>query len=169
MNRRTLTLVLAGAAGPLLLLVVWATVAPATLGGAATYVITQGSSMEPGVQRGDLVVLRAHDAYRVGDVVAYRSRDLKRTVLHRIVARDGTRFVLKGDNNNWVDPEKPRRSDLLGKRSLVIPRLGHLLAPLQAPRNAALVAGLVAFLAAGGLSTGKAGVRSPEPAGSETP
>ena len=168
MNRRTLTHLLAGAAGLLLLLVAWTTLAPTALGGAANYVITQGSSMEPGVQRGDLVVLRAQDHYRVGDVVAYRSRDLKRTVLHRIAARDGTRFVLKGDNNTWIDPEKPRRSDLLGKRWLVIPRVGDLLTPLQVPRNAALVAGLVAFLAAGGLSTGKRGVGSPGTEEAET-
>lgn len=41
--------------------------------------------------------------YDVGDVVAYRNLQLDTVVLHRIVAREGERYVLQGDSNTWLD------------------------------------------------------------------
>ena len=46
---------------------------------------------------------------RVGDIVAYRSTVLHVVVLHRIVAIKGDRYVLKGDNNDFVDPPPQSR------------------------------------------------------------
>jgi signal peptidase I len=43
----------------LLLLGVWLLFAPAQLGGATRYAVVEGSSMEPGLRRGDLVLVRA--------------------------------------------------------------------------------------------------------------
>src|SRR3954466_6560079 len=76
---------------------------PLALGGSATYVGTHGISMEPRFHTGDLAILRAGPSYTVGDVVAYRSRSLNTVVMHRIVAMDGDRFVIQGDNNNFLD------------------------------------------------------------------
>ena len=92
----------------------WFFLAPPQLGGRTEYAVTFGVSMEPHFRRGDLVVLRTRPTYDVGDVVAYRSHDLGRNVLHRIIGiRDGL-YTFKGDNNGFVDPEHPTAGDLVG-------------------------------------------------------
>ena len=56
--------------------------APTQLGGAVTYVIVDGNSMEPNFHLGDLVLLRTKASYQVGDAVAYRLEER-----HRLLAR----------------------------------------------------------------------------------
>ena len=68
---------------------------------------THGISMEPRFHTGDLAILRSDASYSVGDVVAYRSESLDTVVMHRIVAQDGDNFVIQGDNNDWLDDDKP--------------------------------------------------------------
>lgn len=124
----------------------WFFLAPPELGGKTEYAITFGVSMEPHFHRGDLVVLRTRPSYRVGDVVAYRSHDLHRTVLHRIIGIHRGLYTFKGDNNGFVDPESPTAADLVGTEWLRVPRVGAWLADLRTPRNAAIAAGLVVLL-----------------------
>ena len=114
---------------------------PARLGGRMAYVTTHGSSMEPSLRHGDLVAVRTASTYRVGDVVAYRSRLLDTVVLHRIVAVHDGRYTFKGDNNDWLDREQPTSDDLIGKLALRIPGLGRRLgwARLAIPPAAALL------------------------------
>ncbi|HTX91153.1 MAG TPA: S24/S26 family peptidase, partial [Anaerolineales bacterium] len=60
------------AAVPLVgMLTIWILFAPVQLDGQTTYVIVNGSSMEPNYHFGDLAVLRQAVDYQVGDVVAY--------------------------------------------------------------------------------------------------
>src|SRR6478752_2095403 len=120
----------ASAVAALLLAAVWV-LWPIGLGGGTVYVTTHGISMQPRFHTGDLAILRAADHYSVGDVVAYESPTLKTTVMHRIVALDGQRFVIQGDNNSWLDPDHPSRDLVLGKLWLRIPRGGTALATLQ--------------------------------------
>src|SRR5438309_7768906 len=80
----------------------WWYFAPTQLGGSTRYVETGGVSMEPRFHTGDLAVVRPADRYTVGEVVAYRSTLLHVTVLHRILARHGDRYVFKGDHNNFL-------------------------------------------------------------------
>jgi signal peptidase I len=131
----------------LLLAVAWLFAGPAQLGGATTYVTTHGISMQPRLHTGDLVLVRPAARYRVGDVVAYRSAALRRVVLHRIIGRDGDRYVFKGDNNNFVDPVHPRRDELIGRMWLRVPRGGAILSWLRVPVIAALLCGGIALLA----------------------
>ena len=42
----------------------WFLLAPAQLGGSASYVVVEGASMAPGLERGDLVIVRKAAAYR---------------------------------------------------------------------------------------------------------
>lgn len=94
------------------------------LSGSLPYVTTHGVSMEPRFHQGDLVVLRPAGAYHIGDVAAYHSRLLDTVVMHRIVGRDGDGFLFKGDNNSWIDPDHPTRSELIGRQWLTVPRGG---------------------------------------------
>src|SRR6266496_6188934 len=88
--------------------------APLQLGGQAAFVIVNGNSMEPLYHRGDLVILRTADDYQVGDIVTYRHPQIG-PVIHRIIGRDAERFVFRGDHNNFIDPYRPIRSELIGK------------------------------------------------------
>jgi signal peptidase I len=111
----------------------WLWLAPQELGGPATYVVTRGTSMQPGYRTGDLAILRAASRYRTGDVVGYRSRMLHTIVLHRIVGERDGRYVFKGDNNTWVDPELIAPADLLGRTWLHVPLAGRALGTVGDP------------------------------------
>jgi signal peptidase I len=56
----------------LLMAAIWISFAPSQFGGKASYVIVAGASMQPTVQRGDLVITEEKQEYQVGDIVTYR-------------------------------------------------------------------------------------------------
>lgn len=101
--------------------------------GPFSVVTTNGISMQPRISAGDLIVVGPASSYGVGDSVAYRSAQLRTVVLHRIVAVEGDRFVFQGDNNSWLDPEKPTLDDLVGKELLHIPQGGIWMKRLSSP------------------------------------
>ena len=126
----------------LLTLAIAATVALFTLGG-LTLVSTSGISMQPGFYTGDLAILRPAAEYAVGDVVSYRSDELKTVVMHRIVAIDNGHYTFQGDNNSWLDPEQPTRDMLIGKLALRVPQGGVWLERATSPTAVAAVAFLL--------------------------
>jgi signal peptidase I len=119
---------------------------PAALGGGTTYVATHGASMEPDIRTGDLAILRPAGSYSVGDVVAYRSEALDTVVMHRIVGGDAAGFMTQGDNNDWLDEDRPAGDEILGRLALRIPQGGKALAALRSPGavGLALAAGAAA-------------------------
>ena len=124
----------------------WLVLAPTQIGGETSYVTTSGISMAPRFHTGDLAVVRPARDYKVGDIVAYRSTMLHTVVLHRIIAVKGDRYVFKGDNNDFVDPTRPARADLVGRLSLRVAHGGRVLAWLHTPLMAALLMGGLAAL-----------------------
>jgi signal peptidase I len=147
----------------------WALAAPRAIGGPVTYVATQGTSMQPRFETGDLALVRAGSEYRVGDVVAYRSSALDTVVLHRIIGRDGDRYVFKGDNNDFIDPTHPRRDELIGSLWLRIPQGGQVLAWLDRPIVSAALAGGLALLLLGSSERRRRRRRGAEPHRPMTP
>ena len=132
----------------------WWLVAPPALGGSTSFVTVDGTSMQPGLQRDDLVVLRQSSSYEVGDVVAYRSSLLHRVVLHRIVAIDDGRYTFKGDNNTFLDAEQPSKGLLVGKLFVHVPGAGRIVPLMHVPWIlGALAALLVLSIGLGGDST----------------
>lgn len=110
---------------------------------------TYGNSMAPRIAAGDLVIVRASDAYEVGEVVAYHSPELRQVVLHRVKAIQDGRYTFRGDHNDFDDPEQPTQLQLIGKELLHIPHGGLWLDRLIGPIGlGALTAGLL--LAGGG-------------------
>jgi signal peptidase I len=100
---------------------------PASVGGNATYVTSYGTSMLPRFHPGDLAIVKPASQYRVGDVVAYHSATLHgATVLHRVVTIDAGRFTLKGDKNNFIDPDHPTAEQLVGRLFVRIPHVGAI-------------------------------------------
>jgi signal peptidase I len=134
-----------------LVVAAWLLLAPTQIGGETSYVSTTGISMAPRFHSGDLGVVRPAADYRVGEIVAYHSKTLNLVVLHRIIAVKGDRFVTKGDNNDFVDPDHPARADVIGKLAVRVPHGGHVLHWLHTPFMAALLTGgmaLVLFMGA---------------------
>ncbi len=129
--------------------VAWYFLAPSQIGGQADYVTIRGVSMEPVMHKGDLVILRKKDHYEVNDIAAYRSEDVRQVVLHRIVARDGNRFIMKGDNTNGPDRQRPLESELIGAKWVQLDGMGTWLNRAREPKYSALLAGLAVLLAGG--------------------
>lgn len=135
--------ILAGLSTLLFLFIFWITLAPTQLGGPVTYVIVDGNSMEPGFYRGDLVLVRSEPAYGAGDAVVYRDAKLGSFVFHRILRMELDRFVLKGDNNSWLDSYQPRRDEIVGKLWIHVPKLGKGIEWARVPLHASMIAAVL--------------------------
>ena len=111
---------------------------PTTLGGDVGYIVVRGTSMEPSLASGDLVLTRPSAAVGVGDVVAYRvpagTVGAGMVVIHRVVevAPDGY-LVLQGDNTEHLDPWSPGARDVVGTLWVRVPAVGRVLAMLHDP------------------------------------
>jgi signal peptidase I len=151
MRRPPLKKLLASALGLIVLGCLWFYVAPIPLGGSTSYVVTHGVSMEPLFHTGDLAIVRSKPSYRVGEIVAYRNKMLHTIVLHRIIGREGRRYIFKGDNNNFVDPEHPRASQLIGGLWIHIAGGGTRLESFASPARAGLAITLGVLLLTGGV------------------
>ena len=125
---------------------------PAALGGPATYVVVSGSSMEPALMPGDLVVARERSSYSPGDVAVFTipegqpggGSDAK--IVHRLTGGDDDRgFTTRGDNLDKADPWTPAEPDIAGSLWLHLPGGGDVLVWLLQP--------LVLGVLAGGLTT----------------
>lgn len=117
---------------------------PTGLGGAASYIIISGISMEPTLYTGDLVILHAQESYGVGDIVAFRVDS--GNVIHRIVDKEGDRFIMQGDNKEAIDPWTPQQGDILGKLWLHIPQAGDLIGKLHQPLWLAAFIAILCFV-----------------------
>ncbi len=117
-----------GVLGLLSLLLV--TMAAPRLLGYQSYVI-YGSSMEPAIKLGSLVVAEPVkvDDLQVGDIVVFRSDGNGTTVTHRIVAireEDGRRFFqTKGDASNEADPREVSLENGAQQVAYHLPYLGY--------------------------------------------
>jgi signal peptidase I len=108
--------------------------------GRAALVATHGISMNPVYYQGDLVVVAKADTYHVGQIVAYRVPAKHMVVLHRIIGGDANGFVIKGDNNESVDPLHPTAHQVIGRAVLHLPHGGLWLSRLTSPVAVALIA-----------------------------
>ena len=139
----------------------WWWMAPPPLGGQTTVVAVDGTSMLPGLTQNDVVIIRPAAKYQVGDVVAYQ-RD---AAPHRAASDRRHRrrpFHLKGDNNSFVDPEKPNRTALVGKKWITAPGLARVVSVLRLPIVLALfAAGAVLYQGVIGGAGGAASTTAP--------
>lgn len=114
----------------------WLLLGPVQLGGPASYVIVDGTSMEPTYRDGDLVVSRERDQYGVGDVVTYAPDVAGQPfpVIHRIVevAAPGE-YVTRGDNRDEVDGWLATDADIVGASWAHVPYGGTVLEQLRRP------------------------------------
>ncbi len=102
---------------------------PARLGGASTFVIVHGHSMDGTFRSGDLVLVRRATNYQVGDIAAYHvpkgQPGAGGGVIHRIIRKEGNRYVFQGDNRATADDWRPRASDIMGRLVVRMPMPGE--------------------------------------------
>lgn len=131
---------------------------PVALGGGTSLLVVAGSSMEPTLMPGDLMLTRSVDAYEVGDVVVYTIPDgqpgagTDAMIVHRLTDGDATSgFTTQGDNLPKADPWTPTPEDIVGSLWLHLPRGGHALLWVLQPAVVGGLAGMVTvYLVMGG-------------------
>jgi len=134
------------------LVVVWlVALRPQFLGGPSGYIIVSGTSMEPALHTGDLVVTKRRGDYRVGEVVAYRiprgQAGGGRVVIHRIKGGSASRgYVTRGDNRDADDLWRPTPADVLGAQQARVPAAGRVARAILTPVGLGLLAGLAAVV-----------------------
>jgi len=121
-------------------------VGPRALGGPTSILAVSGNSMEPRIEAGDLILVRAGGPYHVGQIVAYHNIPASATFLHRIVALRGTGFAMKGDHNGWIDPGTAQPEQVVGRLWIRIPGAGWAFRWVATPLHGALLAAAAAFL-----------------------
>lgn len=169
MRPRRLHPLAVGAVLGAVLLVAWWLAAPHSVGGPMSYLVVRGSSMVPTFGPDDLVVVRRDPPYEPGDVVAYRTPDSVDTsgggvsggdagrpiIVHRVVAVDGDRLVLRGDANDLDDALRPTPDDVLGRHVATLPGAGAVVGG----RRGVVVAAAVVAVGLAGWGTVMAGGR----------
>jgi len=88
--------------------------------------------MEPDFHVGDLVITRRSIDYDLDQRVVYEHPQIG-YVFHRIVDENASGFILKGDNNDWLDTFQPGTADILGKYWFDIPGVGNIIVSLRQP------------------------------------
>ena len=136
---------------------IWIAFAPVQIGGRLAYVIVNGNSMEPNFHIGDLVIVRPMPFYNIGDQVVYQNPILGSGVFHRIIDLEFDRYILKGDNNAWIDSYQPTRDEVIGKLWAHLPRFGKAVQFMRQPIMMALIVGAI-----GGLLAMNIAVRRPK-------
>lgn len=79
-----------------------------------TSFVVSGSSMNPNIKAGDLLIIKKMDNYLLNDIVVYKN-DEGITICHRIINADNEMYQTKGDNNNYSDGYMPKNEDIYGK------------------------------------------------------
>jgi signal peptidase len=139
---------------------------PVALGGPASYDIVTGTSMEPRLHTGDLVIAQARSTYDIGDVVVYRAPagqpGAGSLIVHRIVGGDAaTGYVVQGDNKDSPDLWRPLPGDIVGRSWIELPGSGMVLAVLRRPLVLATLLGALAawwFLTSGSKPASRPGL-----------
>ena len=113
-------------------LILWGLLA-LTLGSSSPIVVVTGRSMEPTLEHGDLLFVKAVDIgdLHVGDIVVFRRPGTGELVVHRvykIVRGPGGEVLLrtKGDNNERPDRWLVGEDELIGKVVYRLPAVGKV-------------------------------------------
>lgn len=107
----------------------------------------QSGSMEPSIQKGDLVIVKDVPQYQVGDVITYMNpRNENVTITHRIISIDQRgRIVAKGDANGSADKAITARM-VVGKVDRVVPGFGTVMDFARTPVGLLLIIYVPALL-----------------------
>lgn len=116
---------------------------PTAVGGPVGLIWVSGTSMEPGLHTGDLVVTYERSEYAVGDVVAFEIPQ-GGTVIHRVIeATDDGRYLFRGDNRNYDDPWLLGPDSIIGSSVVELHNAATIAAWLTRPPALAVMVALI--------------------------
>ena len=121
---------------------------PTGIGGPVGIVWVSGTSMEPGLHTGDLVVTYERDDYAVGEVVAFKIPQ-GGVIIHRIieVTNEGL-FRFQGDNRKYEDPWDLPDEQIIGSSVFELHKAATIAAWLSRPITLAAMVGIITLLTA---------------------
>ena len=110
-----------------------------------TPLIENTGSMEPVMERGDLLFVKEEDNLKEQDIIAWHNPEGGITT-HRIVEvrKDGT-YTTKGDSNNIEDQAAVKKEQVIGVYTGKLVKAGYLLMYLQKPEGLITVVLLILF------------------------
>lgn len=73
---------------------------------------------------GSLALTKSQDDYKVNDIIAFSRGD--RIYFHRILGREGEKFLTKGDLNDTIDNWRVAKKDIIGKSVQIVRHAGWL-------------------------------------------
>ena len=104
---------------------------PQAVGADHGFVILSGS-MEPAVSPGDVVIVDASAPIAVGDIITFDDGNEVPTS-HRVIAIEDGQYITQGDANQNPDAQPVAPGDALGRVTLAIPYLGHVILWVNTP------------------------------------
>lgn len=126
---------------------------PQAAGADHSFVVLSGS-MEPSISPGDVVLVAGVDPGTIedGDVITFQRSEGDSPTTHRVIevedAGDDVQFRTKGDANEDPDQEAVHADQVIGRVTLTIPFIGHVITFVNTPTGFGLlvVTPLVAFV-----------------------
>ena len=83
--------------------------------------------MSGSIEAGDAIVIEKSDTYKVGDIITYFPAADNVSVTHRIVRIEGEKYYAKGDSNESEDPDPIFITQIAGKMTGHIPKIGIII------------------------------------------
>lgn len=94
--------------------------------------VVMTGSMEPTIEIDDFVIIKKSDKIKVNDIVAYKEKDNKYEILHRVVKIDGDEVTTKGDANN-IEDQPISKSNIFGVYVGKIKYIGKIISFISKP------------------------------------
>ena len=110
------------------------------------YLTVMSDSMSPIINKGDIVVVRPSDDYKVGDVITFVSDGETATVTHRIIRIEGDKYYTQGDDVEVPDKDPVTRQQIVGKVVDVWDDVGIFIQWLRTPEGFVLAFVAVALV-----------------------
>lgn len=119
---------------------------PSFFGKSALVIATP--SMSGSIEAGDLIIITKSYKYELDDIITYFPAGEGTSVTHRIVRIEGEKYYTKGDANNSEDPDPVFITQIAGKMTGSIPKVGIIIEWLSTWQGIAFILAVGAVVVA---------------------
>lgn len=119
---------------------------PSFFGKSALVIATP--SMSGSVEAGDLIIITKSYKYELDDIITYFPAGEGTSVTHRIVRIEGEKYYTKGDANSSEDPDPVFITQIAGKMTGSIPKVGIIIEWLSTWQGIAFILAVGAVVVA---------------------
>ncbi len=83
-----------------------------------TYFVVATGSMSGTIEVDDIIFVKITDKVAINDIITFKSKDGD-IITHRLIKKDGSRYITKGDVNNVID-DAITKEQIIGRVDLII-------------------------------------------------